>query len=61
MPGQLLRAMSFMGFEVTAAVAARLDPPKAAPGATAATGAAEPKAVLWPNRAMAAVGCEGDH
>ena len=49
-PGQLLRAMSFMGLAVGAAVA-RVEP-NAPPGA--ATGAAEPKAVLWPKRAMAA-------
>ena len=48
-PGQLLRAMSFMGLAVGAAVA-RVEP-NAPPGA--ATGAAEPKAVLWPKRAMA--------
>ena len=46
-PGQLLRAMSFMGLDVAAV--ARVEP-----NAGAATGAAEPKPVLWPKRAMAA-------
>ena len=46
-PGQLLRAMFFMGLDVAAV--ARVEP-----NAGAATGAAEPKPVLWPKRAMAA-------